>query len=51
MNLLGKFKFGGEPYFLYLQDTKQKEVFTLISSIHAEDRIHMVQGEELQHPT
>lgn len=51
MNLLGKFKFGGEPYFLYLQDTKQKEVFTLISSIHAEDRIHMIQGEELQHPT
>lgn len=51
MNLLGKFNFNGELYFLNLQDTAQKEIFTLISSIHSSDRIRIINGEEPAKPT
>lgn len=51
MNLVGRFKFNGTDFFLALHDVKGSEDFFLLSPVHIEDRVRVLEGESAaQHP-
>lgn len=50
MNLLGEFKYNGTDFFIHLNDVSNTETYTLVSTVHADDRIRSLSGEEFKYP-
>lgn len=50
MNLLGGFRYNNTDFFIHLNDVNNTETYTLLSTVHVEDRLGSLSGEEFKFP-
>lgn len=50
MNLLGGFSYNNTDFFIHLNDVNNTETYTLLSTVHVEDRLRSLSGEEFKFP-